>query len=118
MRLAGIVRPLCVSPPLWPRPQRARARRHYLEETLSTLNYASRAKNIRNRPIVQMDPKEQLIAGLRHDIQLLRAENHHLRLQLKAGACRSRRSCRQLGKGSAPLTPRTLSSVSGRGPAR
>ena len=33
----------------------------YLDETLSTLNYASRAKKIQNRPSVQVDPKEQLM---------------------------------------------------------
>lgn len=30
----------------------------YAEETLSTLNYACRAMNIKNKPVVQMDPKE------------------------------------------------------------
>ena len=36
----------------------------YLEETLSTLNYATRANKIQNKPVVQMDPKEQLILTL------------------------------------------------------
>ncbi len=30
----------------------------YLEETISTLNYATRTMNIKNKPVVQMDPKE------------------------------------------------------------
>ena len=29
--------------------------RHHLDETLNTLQYASRAKNIQNRPVVQLD---------------------------------------------------------------
>ena len=29
----------------------------HVEETLSTLNYATRAKNIRNRPVVQVRPR-------------------------------------------------------------
>jgi len=30
----------------------------------STLNYAMRAKRIQNKPVVQVDPKEQLIMNL------------------------------------------------------
>lgn len=41
---------------------------HNLDETLSTLNYATRAKNIRNKPMVQIDPKEQLIFNLRQEV--------------------------------------------------
>ena len=33
---------------------------HY-DETLSTLRYASRAKNIKNKPKVNMDPKDAMI---------------------------------------------------------
>jgi len=33
----------------------------YIEETLSTLNYACRTMNIKNKPVIQMDPKEQII---------------------------------------------------------
>lgn len=44
----------------------------HVEETLSTLSYATRAKNIQNRPVVQYDPKEQQIASLRKEIDLLR----------------------------------------------
>jgi len=32
-----------------------------LEETLSTMKYASRARNIKNKPIVNRDPKSALI---------------------------------------------------------
>ncbi|OQR87285.1 tRNA uridine 5-carboxymethylaminomethyl modification enzyme gidA [Achlya hypogyna] len=56
----------------------------FLEDTLSTLNYATRAKNIQNKPTVQTDPKESLIAGLRHENQLLRSENAVLKQQLAA----------------------------------
>jgi len=31
------------------------------EETLSTLRYASRAKNIKNKPIINEDPKDALL---------------------------------------------------------
>ena len=54
----------------------------FLEETLSTLNYATRARNIQNRPMIQMDPKEQLIFNLRQEAKLLRLENEFLRQQI------------------------------------
>jgi hypothetical protein len=30
----------------------------YIDETLNTLSYAMRTMNIKNKPIVQMDPKD------------------------------------------------------------
>ncbi|KAG2487271.1 hypothetical protein HYH03_014112 [Edaphochlamys debaryana] len=56
-----------------------------VEETLSTLSYATRAKNIQNRPTVQYDPKEAQIAALRREIDLLRQENSYLREQIRVG---------------------------------
>jgi hypothetical protein len=56
-----------------------------VEETLSTLSYATRAKNIHNRPTVQYDPREAQISLLRREIELLRQENGLLREQLRAG---------------------------------
>ena len=46
---------------------------------MNTLKYASRARNIVNRPMVNMDPQEQLIAALKGEVQALRAENLQLR---------------------------------------
>ena len=31
------------------------------DETLSTLRYASRAKNIKNKPVINQDPKDALL---------------------------------------------------------
>jgi hypothetical protein len=56
-----------------------------VEETLSTLSYATRTKNIHNRPIVQYDPREAQISLLRREIELLRQENSLLKEQLRAG---------------------------------
>ena len=42
------------------------------EETLSTLRYADRAKQIKNRAVVNEDPNEKLIRGLRDEIDALR----------------------------------------------
>ncbi|GMR42388.1 hypothetical protein PMAYCL1PPCAC_12583, partial [Pristionchus mayeri] len=47
------------------------------EETLSTLRYADRVKNIKNKPRVQLDPTQALI-------QKLRDENASLRLEVAA----------------------------------
>ncbi|KAG5186896.1 P-loop containing nucleoside triphosphate hydrolase protein [Tribonema minus] len=40
----------------------------HLEETTSTLNYAARARNITNKPVVQLDPRERLIDTLRKEV--------------------------------------------------
>ncbi|CAN0120081.1 unnamed protein product [Ectocarpus sp. 12 AP-2014] len=37
------------------------------EESTATLNYAARARNIRNRPLVRVDARERLINGLRRE---------------------------------------------------
>ena len=39
----------------------------YADETMSTLNYATRAMNIKNKPIVQMDAAEHAIMNLRRE---------------------------------------------------
>ena len=38
------------------------------EETLNTLKYAARARNIKNKPIVNRDPASQQIAQLRQQV--------------------------------------------------
>ena len=42
------------------------------DETLSTLRYASRAKNIKNKPIVNMDPKDALLKEYGDEIKKLK----------------------------------------------
>lgn len=46
---------------------------HY-EETLSTLRYASRAKNIQNKPEVNVDPTQRQIAALQVEIARLKED--------------------------------------------
>ncbi len=53
----------------------------FYEETLNTLKYATRAAKIQNKPTLQLDGKEQLIARLREEIKLLKMENEYLREQ-------------------------------------
>ncbi len=54
----------------------------YVEETISTLNYATRTMNIKNKPILQMDQKEQIIFNCKREIQLLKMENAYLKEQV------------------------------------
>ncbi len=42
------------------------------QETVSTLRYADRAKQIKNKAVVNEDPNEKLIRGLRSEIEELR----------------------------------------------
>lgn len=44
------------------------------DETLSTLRYADRAKKIKNKPVVNQDPKVAEINGLKQTIQNLRLQ--------------------------------------------
>ncbi|KAJ0403534.1 hypothetical protein ATCC90586_006789 [Pythium insidiosum] len=62
-----------------------------LEDTLSTLNYATRAKNIQNKPTVQVDPMEMALSMLHKENHALRAENEALRLRLRTLAANGRR---------------------------
>lgn len=57
------------------------------DETLSTLRYADRAKHIKNKPTVNIDPNMALIQGLRdelasvkHELAILRAGENSLTL--------------------------------------
>ncbi|XP_038074712.1 kinesin-II 85 kDa subunit-like isoform X2 [Patiria miniata] len=54
-----------------------------VSESLSTLRYANRAKRIKNKPVVRMDPREKLILSLKREVKLLRNENIYLRQRLE-----------------------------------
>ncbi|ESO97867.1 hypothetical protein LOTGIDRAFT_103786, partial [Lottia gigantea] len=56
---------------------------HNAGETLNTLRYASRAKKIKTKPVIKMDPREKLILSLKREVKVLRNENHYLRQQLE-----------------------------------
>lgn len=47
----------------------------YVEETLSTLYYASRARNIQNVPTKKINAKDRIIAQLIQEVQRLKTEN-------------------------------------------
>lgn len=52
------------------------------EETLSTLRYANRAKNIKNKPVINEDPKDTLLREYKDEIDRLK---QMLELQLQGG---------------------------------
>ncbi|XP_068609635.1 kinesin-like protein KIF3C [Brachionichthys hirsutus] len=52
------------------------APQHY-DETLTTLRYANRAKNIQNQPRVNEDPKDALLREFQREIARLRAQLSH-----------------------------------------
>ena len=54
------------------------------EETLSTIKYASRARNIKNKPVVNRDANSMLIEALRNQITSLQAEKDEYQSLLKA----------------------------------
>lgn len=49
---------------------------------MNTLRYAARAKKIRTKPIIVMDPREALILSLKREIKTLQQENEHLKSAL------------------------------------
>eukprot|EP00941_MAST-03F_sp_MAST-3F-sp1_P002382 g2382.t1 len=57
----------------------------FLNETLSTFRYATRARNITNKPKIMLQPKskDQIIHSLREEVQYLRTENALLREKLE-----------------------------------
>ncbi|XP_072044645.1 uncharacterized protein [Amphiura filiformis] len=57
--------------------------KYCVSESLNTLRYANRARRIKNKPVVRMDPREKLILSLKREVKLLRNENHYLRERLK-----------------------------------
>ena len=83
----------------------------FVEESLNTLNYATRAARIKNRPVLQVDEKDQLINRLRQALRLLKEENSNLKQELKKkraspGAIQSRSSQGGLSTMSFhPITP-------------
>ncbi|KAM9315664.1 kinesin-like protein KIF3C [Gastrophryne carolinensis] len=47
---------------------------HHFEETLSTLRFANRAKNIKNKPKINEDPKDTLLREFQEEIARLKAQ--------------------------------------------
>jgi len=48
------------------------------DESLSTLRYANRAKNIKNRPVINEDPKDAMLREYQEEIALLKERLSHM----------------------------------------
>uniref|UniRef100_A0A8D3DXE9 Kinesin-like protein n=1 Tax=Scophthalmus maximus TaxID=52904 RepID=A0A8D3DXE9_SCOMX len=66
-----------------------------VEETLTTLRYSNRAKNIKNKPRINEDPKDALLREFQEQIAMLKAQ-----LQNRSGKKKKRRQRRRAGEGS------------------
>jgi len=44
------------------------------DETISTLRYANRAKNIKNKAVINEDPKDALLRQFQQEIEALKAQ--------------------------------------------
>eukprot|EP00472_Partenskyella_glossopodia_P010666 CAMPEP_0197528996 /NCGR_PEP_ID=MMETSP1318-20131121/27008_1 /TAXON_ID=552666 /ORGANISM="Partenskyella glossopodia, Strain RCC365" /LENGTH=730 /DNA_ID=CAMNT_0043084311 /DNA_START=121 /DNA_END=2310 /DNA_ORIENTATION=- len=51
----------------------------HVDETLRTLQYATRAKNIQNKPVQNLSQRDQQLLMLKEEIRQLRSENYQLR---------------------------------------
>jgi len=54
-----------------------------LEESMNTLRYANRARNIKNKPVVNRDPNAAQVAHLRQQLAAAKAENNMLKGMLR-----------------------------------
>jgi hypothetical protein len=55
------------------------------EESLNTLKYASKAMNIKNKPVINRDPQSALISQLKQKIFELQVENRKLKQVMSKG---------------------------------
>jgi len=46
----------------------------HLGETINTLRFSQRAKSIKNKPVINIDPKSKLIIDLRETVEKLQNE--------------------------------------------
>uniref|UniRef100_A0A8C4SH57 Kinesin-like protein n=1 Tax=Erpetoichthys calabaricus TaxID=27687 RepID=A0A8C4SH57_ERPCA len=65
-----------------------------IEETLTTLRYANRAKNIKNKPRVNEDPKDALLREFQEEIARLKAQ-----LERRSGKRRKKARRKHVGEG-------------------
>lgn len=66
-----------------------------VEETLTTLRYSNRAKNIKNKPCINEDSKDALLRQFQEEIAMLKKQ-----LQMRLGKKKRRRQRRRAGEGS------------------
>lgn len=65
------------------------------DETLTTLRYANRAKNIKNKPKINEDPKDALLRTFQDEINRLKAS---LENKMSGGGGKSRKGRGKIGR--------------------
>ncbi|CAJ1074502.1 kinesin family member 3Cb [Xyrichtys novacula] len=79
----------------------------YFEESLATLRYANRAKNIKNKPRINEDPKDALLREFQEEIARLKAQLEE-RGMLAKERRRMRRNSKRLSKSLAGVEEEML----------
>ncbi|KAI5612408.1 kinesin-like protein KIF3B isoform X1 [Silurus asotus] len=69
-----------------------------VEETLTTLRYSNRAKNIKNKPRINEDPKDALLREFQEEIARLKQQ-----LEKRSGEKKKKRRKRRVGEGGDEL---------------
>lgn len=69
-----------------------------VEETLTTLRYSNRAKNIKNKPRINEDPKDAILRGFQEEIARLKQQ-----LEKRSGKRKKKRQKRMVGEGGEEL---------------
>ncbi|MCI4387497.1 hypothetical protein PGIGA_G00074850 [Pangasianodon gigas] len=69
-----------------------------VEETLTTLRYSNRAKNIKNKPRINEDPKDALLREFQEEIARLKQQ-----LEKRSGKKKKKRRKRRVGEGGEEL---------------
>jgi hypothetical protein len=62
-----------------------------VQESMRTLEYANKSKSIKNKPVVLLDPQNNMVEALKREIEQLRAENRALKEALCLGDLASAR---------------------------
>ena len=74
----------------------------YIDETLSTLYYASRARNIKNVPTKKINAKDRIIAQLLQEIQRLKSDNLKMKQYISTMGNNPNKQQTQLSHNSVP----------------
>jgi hypothetical protein len=84
------------------------------DETLTTLRYANRAKNIKNKPRINEDPKDALLREFQEEIARLKAQLSNRCKLLKGLFARTAVSCRSALRNATRHTDRISSNLAAR----
>ena len=82
-----------------------------IDESTQTLRYANRARNIRNKPVVNRDPNAAQISLLRQQLAAAKAENRQLKQRRAAGLMHACAHCADIQRQPLSVKGRLLPRV-------